>query len=101
MWRMEARATDNYQAFDYYIQVDKILSSGPNRKNYYRMRDLLKKAIELDPKYTRAIAWLGHTDLTLINRGWSKNPTHSTNQAEELANQALIINDNEYMAHAL
>jgi TolB-like protein/class 3 adenylate cyclase/Tfp pilus assembly protein PilF len=100
-WRLETHATDNYQAFEYYTQADKILRGGANRQNYDKMRELLKKAIELDPQYARAIAWLGHTNLTMIRRGWSNDPKQSVIEAKELADRALSIDPNNYMAHAL
>lgn len=90
-WRLETHATDHYQAFEYYTQADKILRGGANRQNYDKMRELLKKAIELDPKYARAIAWLGHTNLTMIRRGWSDDPKQSVIETKELANRLYSI----------
>jgi adenylate cyclase len=100
MVRSMTQATDNYEALDYYMQADKLFSRMEKEANA-RARELLMKAIELDPKFGRAIAFLGWTHLLDLAYRWVKNPAHSFKQAEELAKRALAIDDTVYLAHTL
>jgi TolB-like protein len=97
-WRLESRGTDNYEAFDYYVQMDKYLLRFEKEANI-RARELLFKAIELDPKYARAIAMVGSTHLVDAMFGWVENPAQSLKLSEEWAHRALAIDDNVAYAH--
>jgi len=99
-WRLESQGTDNYEAFDYYIQTDKYFLRMEKEGNA-RARELLLKAIELDPKYARAIAFVGWTHLSDARFRWVKNPAQSIKQAEEWAHRALAIDENVAHAHSL
>ena len=66
-----------------------------------KARELLTRAIELDPKFARAIAFLGYTHLYDAMYGWVKNRSESIKKAEECANRALAIYDTVYLAHSL
>ncbi len=100
MWRLESQGTDNYEAFDYYMQSDKYFLRLDKEANA-RARELLLKAIELDPKYARAMAIVGWTHLFDAQFGWVKNPAQSLKQAEEWAQRALAIDDNVAYAHTV
>ncbi|NIQ40019.1 MAG: tetratricopeptide repeat protein [Proteobacteria bacterium] len=99
-WRLELSGTDNYEAFDYYMQSDKYFLR-IEKEGMPRARELLLKAIELDPKYARAIALVGFTHLFDAQYGWVKNPAQSLEQAEEWAQRALAIDDNAVWAHTV
>ncbi len=100
MARSWTHATENYEALDLYFQADKLFSRFEKESNV-RARELLTKAIELDSKFARAIAFLGWTHMLDVRFGWAKDPAESFRQAEELANQALAIDDTVYLAHGL
>ncbi|NIS79878.1 MAG: guanylyl cyclase, partial [Anaerolineales bacterium] len=100
MARSWTHATENYEALDLYFQADKLFSRFEKESNV-RARELLTKAIELDSKFARAIAFLGWTHMLDVRFGWAKDPAESFRQAEELANQALAIDDTVYVAHGL
>jgi TolB-like protein/cytochrome c-type biogenesis protein CcmH/NrfG len=90
----------NYEAVDYYLRADKELTKFEKEANILG-RELLMKALELDPNYARAIAYLGWTNLYEVMNGWTKNPAESLQKAEELAKRAVFINENDYLGHAL
>ncbi len=92
--------TESHEALDLYYEADKLFMRFEKESNL-RARELLTKAIELDPKFARAIAFLGFIHLNEVRYGWGKNPAASLMRAEELANRALAINDTCYLAHAL
>ena len=98
--RAWAHATENYEALDRYYQADKYLTRFEKESNI-QARKLLKKAIELDPKFSRAIAFLGLTHMIDVLFGWAKDPLESLRKAEELAKQAVAIRDNNYLSHGL
>ena len=99
-FRSWVHATDNLQAFDHFVQADKLYMHFEKEPNA-QARGLLLKAIELDPKFARAIAFLGYTHLYDTFFGWAKDPAESSRLAEDLANRAVALDDRDYLAHAL
>ncbi len=103
-WGEQARGwahmTENYEALDFFYEADKLYMRYEKESNA-KARELLMKAIELDSKFARAIAFLGYTHLLDSRFGWVKNPKQSINKAEELAKRALTIDSNVYLAHSL
>ncbi|MBW7998553.1 MAG: tetratricopeptide repeat protein, partial [Candidatus Glassbacteria bacterium] len=100
LFRYKALSTDNYQALDFYQQADvhfTRLEKGGN----LRARELLEKALALDPDFSRAIAFLGWTHLLEVMYGWSKDPARSLALAEELAQRAIAVDDRVYLGHTL
>ena len=93
-------ATENYEALDCYLKAYKLWQRFEKESNA-KSRELLEKAIELDPKYALAIAFLGYVHLEDARKGWVKNPSQSIKQAEELAKRALAIDDAVFLGHML
>ncbi|WP_028748857.1 adenylate/guanylate cyclase domain-containing protein [Rhizobium mesoamericanum] len=62
-------------------------------------RDLLQHAVELDPNFASAHAFLALThELDYLNR-WSASPQRSIQQAEEAATLAVARDDSDPVAH--
>jgi adenylate cyclase len=99
-WRLESRGTNNYEAFDYYMQGDKYFIRFDKEANI-RARELWFKALEFDPKYARAMAVVGWTHLYDAMFRWVNNPAQSLKQAEEWAHRALAIDENVAHAHTI
>jgi len=92
--------TDNLEAFDdvlrgagYYWRLTK--------EGDQKARGLLEKAIELDPKYADAYAFLGWTYGWAVGNLWSKNPQADLKRADELAQKALALDDSNLLALTL
>ncbi len=68
------------------------------RKDHERARQLLERAIELDPEYATAHALLSGIHVTAYNNLWSLDPT-LLDQAHEQAERALAIDGSS--PHAL
>jgi TolB-like protein/cytochrome c-type biogenesis protein CcmH/NrfG len=98
--RRMIHASDNYEAVDYYLRADKELIKFEKEANV-RGRELLMKAVELDPNYARAIAYLGYTYYYDVFFGWAKSPAESFRQAQELAERAVATKENDYLGHGL
>jgi TolB-like protein/Tfp pilus assembly protein PilF len=93
-------ASENYEAVDFYLRADKEITKFQKEANL-RGRELLMKAVQLDPNYARAMAFLGYTYWYDVVFGWVKNPTESFQQAQVLAERAVAINEKDYLANAL
>jgi adenylate cyclase len=93
-------ATDNYEALDYYLKGDKLWARTEKESNA-QARKLFLKAVELDPKYARAIAFLGFSHLWDARFGWVKDRAQSVKQAEKLAERAVSVDDKDYLGHIL
>ena len=100
MAHLMGRTTENYDALDYYFKAYNFFRRFEKESNA-RVRGLLEKAIELDPKYVHAIALMGYTHLMDARAGWVENRTESIKQANELANRALELNDKVATVHQL
>ncbi|MDX8444030.1 adenylate/guanylate cyclase domain-containing protein [Mesorhizobium captivum] len=88
----------NIEAYDCFLR---------GRELWYRLtketnvaaRDLLQRAIEQDPKFASAHAFLALTHgLDYLNR-WSASPPESMAQAEEVATRAVTLDDSDPWAH--
>ncbi len=98
--RYMSQATDNIQAFDLYFQADMLYTKGEREANA-KARQLLQQAVELDPKFARAVAFLGWTHISEYRYGWSENPERSKQLAREFAERSLAMDDRVYLGHAL
>jgi tetratricopeptide (TPR) repeat protein len=91
--------TDNLEAYDAFLR---------GQEYYYRLtkeaniqgRQMFEKAIELDPQYAEAYAFLGNTYWMEWAFRWSADP-QTLERALALAQQALALNDSLPTAHSL
>jgi TolB-like protein/Tfp pilus assembly protein PilF len=68
--RIDARPTENLEALELYSRARYVVLSGTGRgESLEQARDLLLRAVELDPDYARAWAQLGSVYLTLKDQG--------------------------------
>jgi TolB-like protein/Tfp pilus assembly protein PilF len=100
MGRLMTYSTENFEALDCQLKAYSLYQRFEKESNA-QARELLERAIELDPKYAFAMALLGYIHLEDARQGWVDNPGESFKQAEELANRALAIDDTVFMAHML
>jgi adenylate cyclase len=88
----KARPTENLEAFDDYLRgVENFLLG--TKADYDKARQWLEKAIELDPKYAEAYAFLGWGHMLAAWNQWSANPLADLKEAAELAQKALALDD--------
>jgi TolB-like protein/class 3 adenylate cyclase/Tfp pilus assembly protein PilF len=93
--RVNRKETANMDAYDYYLRGKEVLAD-PNKytiEGNNEARLLFEKAIELDPKFSRAYADLAYVYVRDYQEGWGEDSTSSLGKAEERAKQALAIND--------
>ena len=91
--------TNNFAAFDLLIQgITYWLRM--NKESNQRAKQLFAQAIELDPNYARAMAFLGWSHMNDF-RYWGKDRKKSFQLAEQWARRALAIDDTVGQAHQL
>ncbi len=98
--RVFAKPTENLEAYDYTLRARPALQR-PTRANNVEARALLRRAIELDPNYAAAYAALAETYHIATSMGWAESPSAFLRRAEELANQALSLDDSEVRARII
>lgn len=98
--RVFAKPTENLEAYDYVLRARPAMQR-PTRINNVEARTLLRRAIELDPKYAAAYAALAETYHIAMSMGWAQSPTVFLNQAEELASEALSLDGSEVRARII
>ena len=92
------KAPDNLEAYDYYLRgYDLFLRF--TKEDRAQAREMMEKAVALDPKYARAqtlVAW-GH--LSDVFMGWSGDPAQSLGIAFETAQNALALDATDNWSH--
>ncbi|TIL44603.1 adenylate/guanylate cyclase domain-containing protein [Mesorhizobium sp.] len=96
--RLVTEQTDNLEAYDCFLRGREQLWRYTREQNN-QARELLQRAIELDPKFASAHAFLALAHgLDYINR-WSTSLSMSVEQAEEFATRAVALDDRNPYAH--
>jgi adenylate cyclase len=94
------KPTDSLQAYEYVLRARPALNR-PERASIAEARELLKRAIQLDPNYAAAYSALAETHHIAVSMGWAESPAVFLSRAEELAHKALSLNDSEVRAHII
>ena len=99
----ETRPTENLEAFDDYLRAVEIWFAGSlgSKADYDKSRQWIERALDLDPKYADAYAFLGWLHLMAAWNQWSGNPLADLKLASELAQKALALDDTNSSALAL
>ncbi|TIM24375.1 MAG: adenylate/guanylate cyclase domain-containing protein, partial [Mesorhizobium sp.] len=96
--RLASEHTGNVEAYDYFLRGRELWHRLTKETNV-AARDILQRAIELDPNFASAHAFLALTHgLDYLNR-WSPSPPTSREQAEELATRAVALDERDPSAH--
>ena len=97
--RLAPEQTRNPEAYDCFLRGRELWHRLTATETNIEARDLLQRAIELDPKFASAHAFLALTHgLDYLNR-WSASPPGSIEQAEEAATLAVALDDSDPVAH--
>ena len=72
-----------------------------SQKDFMRARELLVRAIELDPDYGAAHAWLGYWSIMAVGQGWVDKPRDVTTLAGASAERAVELDPLDARALAI
>jgi adenylate cyclase len=97
--RVFARGTDNVEAWALGAKAWK-LCIRYSKENNAKARELLDRAIKLDPGYAFLWTAVAHTHYIDARMRWVKSTAKSYKRALESAKKALSINEEDPMAHA-
>jgi adenylate cyclase len=88
--RAFAKPTASFDAYDYVLRARPALRR-PTRANIVEARELLRRAIALDPAYAAAHSALGETFHVAISMGWAESPAEYWKRVETAAGEALRL----------
>jgi adenylate cyclase len=102
--RFKRAPTQNMEAYDYYLRgLESLLRGWNERKKELlaQARQMFEKAIELDPRYAGAHAWLGWTYFLDWFYGWNRDRAQIVEQAFALAQRAVALDDSLSLSHQI
>jgi adenylate cyclase len=94
------RGTDNLEAYDYDLRGWQYWYT-QTREGFPKAREMWEKAIELDPKYAEAYAGVGFSYLLEGVFFQSAGSSKALDQAYQMAQKAIALNDSEPEAYML
>jgi len=100
--RFQRMPTNNLEAYDYLLRGHELslrTLQGTKKELNEQARLMYEKAIELDPQYAGAYAWLGWTYFQDAFYLWSKDRSQTLEQASKLARQAVALEESLSTAH--
>ena len=98
--RVSAKPTSSFDAYDYVLRARPALQR-PTRASVVEARELLRKAIALDPNYAAAHSALGETFHAAVSMGWAESPDEYWKRVEQHANEAIHLDESDVRARIL
>ncbi len=95
--RLGRPPTSNLQAYEYYLRGLEHHAHRAQEANV-RARQMFERAIELDPEFAAAYAWLARTHVLEKFYQWGRDP-QTLERAFELAQKAVALDDSLPTAH--
>src|SRR5262249_34816478 len=93
------KTTENLEAYDYFLRGVES-SQRTTKEANSQARQMYEKALELDPQYAEAHAWLGWTYYMEWSWQWSADP-QNLERAVELGQKAIALDDSLPPANGL
>ncbi len=97
--RVKRKFAENMAAYDYLLRGREYLFQATRSSNT-KAHQMFQKSIELEPDYAAAYVFLGRTYLFSVAYGWTEFAGVALQQAHDLAQKALSIEESA-AAHAL
>jgi adenylate cyclase len=98
--RVATKPTASFDAYDFVLRARPALQR-PTRAGIVEARDLLRRAIALDPGYAAAHSALGETFHVAISMGWAESPDDYWKRVETHASAALQLDESDVRARIL
>jgi TolB-like protein/DNA-binding SARP family transcriptional activator/Tfp pilus assembly protein PilF len=98
--RLRLKRPEHYTAYDYFLKAQENMHSEA-REVFESAEGLFRAAIDLEPDYGTAFAWLAYWHVMRVGQGWSPDAAVDAQQAERLAARAIECDPREAMAYAV
>jgi adenylate cyclase len=92
--------TNNPEAYNYFLRGLEDSINATSQEGFTKASTMFEKAIEQDPGYADAYAFLGLMGWTSYGWQWDKSP-RAIDRVAELANKSITLDDSEAVAYAL
>ena len=96
--RLARKGTDSLEAYDYYLRGRQLVWRRSKEANDHA-RPLLERAVELDHQFTPAHSILAFVHMLDYLNDWRDPPEGSLRQAHDLAQRAVVLDDDDPEAH--
>ncbi len=97
--RASSRPVENLEAHDLVLRA-RALIYRVTRDTNRQARELLARAVQLQPDYAEAYVALAHAEYRRADQGWVENPEEGMRRAEAYARKALGLDDKGAHARA-
>ena len=97
VWR---RSTQSREAYELYLRAREHYDRY-TKEDIAQSQTLLGRALEIDPKFTIALVWLGWTYYIQADSGWSSNSAASYERAVAFGRRAVQIDDSLADAYSM
>ena len=96
--RLASEPTNNPEAYDFFLRGREFWYRQTKELNVKAM-EMLTRAVELDPNFAPAYAFLAIAHMRDYLNQWSASPSRSLEQGQDVAQQAVALNDRDPHAH--
>ncbi|WP_455208659.1 winged helix-turn-helix domain-containing protein [Kaarinaea lacus] len=97
--REQQRYTHNFEAYDYFLRGQSSLVKRASANDNNQARELMEKAIALDPNFARAQAALALTYADAYRFNWTDDPQQTVRMALEIGERAIELDPHSPQAH--
>jgi len=97
---IQSKRPEEYSAQDFLLRAQDNMHS-PDRAVFDRSGELFRQAINRDPHYATALAWLAYWHVMRVGQGWSTDRDADSQLAERLAVRAIECDRFEPLAYAI
>lgn len=91
--QLMTKATTNLEAYDHFLSGQRF-SRQLTRETNEQAREEYRRAIKIDPSYSRAYGAMAYTLALSYRRGWTDTPMETLDRALALAEQATLLDTN-------
>ncbi|HKS89860.1 MAG TPA: BTAD domain-containing putative transcriptional regulator [Stellaceae bacterium] len=98
--RLRIKRPEDYTGYDFFLRAQHNMHS-PARAAFESSERFFASAIEREPEYATALAWLAYWHVMRVGQGWSADRGFDAGRAEHFAQRAIECDPLEPMAFAV
>jgi adenylate cyclase len=98
--RLDRKNTIDQEAYDLFLRVRELMWHS-TRSGNIEARNMLGRAVKINPDFAAALASIGFTHLNDYINGWAEVPERSLQTGLEIAERAVQLDEEEPQAHGV